>query len=531
MNRSTPAPKQVRPGFPAPVRRRIVWIGTGWVLATLAESTVYAVLAVTICDRGGVLPVLAAAAVSLVTTVLVSRAGYLGGARIAGDLYAQLGRSLSAAKLSWFTAENRALVTTVAGRSIPALMGVPAHQLQTLICAPLVPLLMVAAVGFVSGAREAGVLVLLLLAALAAQTLAQRHLQRADAERHRIEQEAMHATMEFVDHLELIRTAAGARGLVRADEVWARQEQAMARTNRAAAPATLVSSLASVMPVAGMLIMLAASGEFVTPAAALALLMLTIRASAPIDELALAGVSLNEVRSHSSAHHTVATAPSLPAPAAPVAPAGSEIELRDVAHPPALRGITAIVPAGARVHVAGSSGSGKSTLLGLLQRFDDPADGTITLDGVPLSALEETEITARIAYVPQDPIVLTGTLAENIRLGHPEASDDEILHAAERAQLGEVIARDPLGIHQHLGVHGQALSGGERQRVAIARALLKNAPVLVLDEATSALDTATEQRIADTLATHDGTLIFVTHRDPTIWRPNRTITLEGPQQA
>ncbi len=108
------------------------------------------------------LPVLAAAAVSLVATVLVSRSGYLSGARLAGDLYAQLGRALSATKLSWDTAENRALVTTVAGRGIPALMGVHAHQLQTVICAPLVPVLMVVAVGFVSGAGEACVLALLL---------------------------------------------------------------------------------------------------------------------------------------------------------------------------------------------------------------------------------------------------------------------------------------------------------------------------------------------------------------------------------
>lgn len=531
MNRSTSATEQARPGFPTPARRRIAWIGTGWVLVALAEATAYTVLAVAIRDRGGVLPVLAAAAVSLVATVLVSRTGYLGGARLAGDLHAQLGQSLSAAKLSWFTADNRALVTTVAGRSIPALMGVPAHQLQTVICAPLVPLLMIVAVGLVSGAREAGVLALLLLAALAAQMLAQRHLQRADAERHRIEQEATRATMELVDHLELIRTAAGPRGLVRADEAWARQEQAMARTNRAAAPATLVSSLASATPVAGMLILLAVSGQFAAPAAALALLVLTIRASAPIDELALAGVSLNDVRSHSSAYHSAATAPSLPAAAHPVPPAGSEIELRNVGHPPALRTITATIPPGARVHVAGPSGAGKSTILGLLQRFDDPAEGTVTLGGVSLSALEEAEITARIAYVPQDPVVLTGTLAENIRLGRPGASDDEIIHAAERAQLGEVIARDPLGIHQHLGVHGQALSGGERQRVALARALLKNAPVLVLDEATSALDAATEQRIADALADIDATLVFVTHRDPAIWHPDHTIPLEGPQPA
>lgn len=531
MNRSTSTPARVKSRFPAAARRRMTWIGAGWALAAVAEATAYTVLAIAIRDHGGVLPVLAAAAAALVTTVLVSRAGYLSGAWLAGDLYARLGRSLSAAKLSWFTAESRTVVTTVAGRSIPALMGVPAHQLQTLICAPLVPLLMVAAVGVVSGARAAGGLALLLITALAAQLIAQRHLQRADAARHRIEQEATRTTMELVDHLELLRTAAGARGLVRAEEVWARQGRAMAHTNRAAAPATFVSSLASVMPVAGMLILLAVSGEPSTPTAALALLVLTVRASAPIDELALAGVSLNEVRSHSSAYRSAATAPSLPAPADPAAPAGCEIGLRDVTHPPALHTITATIPAGARVHVAGASGVGKSTLLELLQRFDDPAEGVVTLGGVSLSALEETEITARIAYVPQDPVVLTGTLAENIGLGRPGAPDDAILRAAERAQLGEVITRDRRGIHQHVGIHGQSLSGGERQRVAIARALLKDAPVLVLDEATSALDETTEQRIADALVAHDGTLVFVTHRDPAIWRPDRTLTLEGPQPA
>ncbi|MDK8826568.1 ABC transporter, partial [Corynebacterium striatum] len=103
MNRNTPAPKQVRPGFPTVAKRRMAWIGAGWVLAALAEATAYTVLAFAIRDRGGVLPVLAAAAVSLVATVLVSRSGYLSGARLAGDLYAQLGRSLSATKLSWFT--------------------------------------------------------------------------------------------------------------------------------------------------------------------------------------------------------------------------------------------------------------------------------------------------------------------------------------------------------------------------------------------------------------------------------------------
>lgn len=533
--------REIGSAIPAETKRRLAGIGAGWVLAALAEASAYTVLAVAIRDRGGILPVLGAATASLVITVLVSRSGYLTGARMAGDLYAGLGRALARAKLSWFSAENRALIATAAGRSIPSLMGVPAHQLQTLICAALVPIAMVVAVAIVCGGAAAGALALLLGFAFAAQLFAQRRLQRADAERSRLERDATLATVELVEHLELLRTAAGPRrALDRAEQAWAGQERAMARTNRAAMPATFVSAVAGIAPLAGMLILLAAGGGFAEPAAALALVVLTTRAGAPLEDLALVGIALNDARAHLAAYRTVATAPSLPAvnggaavvghPAVvghdPVV-VGHAIRLDAVGHPPALRGVTASIPAGARVHIAGPSGSGKSTLLGLLMRFDDPERGSITLGGAPLTSLGEAQIAARIAYVPQHPVVFTGTLATNLRLGSPDASDEEILRAARRAQLGEVIDRDPLGLHQPVGVHGQALSGGERQRVAIARALVKGAPVLMLDEATSALDEQTERRIADAISDLDATLLLVTHRDPAPWRPDSTIVLKG----
>ncbi|WP_232299802.1 ATP-binding cassette domain-containing protein [Leucobacter komagatae] len=522
------------PALPRAARRRLALVAAGWALVALVEVAAYTCLALAIRDGGSIALVLTVAAASLLVTVLVSRAGYLAGARLAGDLYAGLGGALNRAKLSWFTPANRALVTTTSGRAIPSLMSVPAHQLQLLVLSPLIPLLLVGAVWIVAGAQTALLVLGLLLAALAVQALAQRALARSDANRHELETAATAATVELVEHLELLRTAAGpTRALERAEAAWAEQERAMARTNRAAAPATLLSAIASALPLAGALLFLTATGGFAEPAAALALLVLTARASAPIDDLALSGIALSELRAHTDAYRAVLGAPALPARAdtGPRAPAGHDISVRGLSQAPVLDGVTASIPAGARIHVTGPSGSGKSTLLGLLLRFDDPAGGEITLGGVPLTALSEADITSRVAYVPQDPIVFTGSLADNIRLGDPAASEEELAAAAAGAQLTEVVARDPLGIHQPVGTHGQRLSGGERQRVAIARALLKRAPVLILDEATSALDEHTEMLVAGAFAALDCTLVFVTHRDPSIWHPDHTITLEGPPTA
>ena len=515
--------------LPPVARRRLIAIGSGWALAALAEAGAYTVLAVAIRDGLGVWPVLTAAAVSLVATVLISRAGYLAGARLAGDLYDALGRTLARARLSWFTVEHRALVAAAAGRGIPTLMGVPAHQLQTLVLAPLVPALMVVATGLVIGWATAAALAALLAVALTAQVFAQRRLAATDAARHALEHAATGATIELVDSLELLRTAAGpTRALERAEATWGGRERAMARTTRAASLAELVSGLASAAPLAGVLLLLVASGGLADPASALALIVLTARASAPLNDLALIGISLSELRTHTASYRTVAAAPALPAPTRREAePSGHAIELAAAALPPALSEVTASLPEGARVHVAGPSGAGKSTLLGLLLRFDDPTQGTVSLGGVPLTALSEREITERIAYVPQDPVVFTGTIAENVRLGRPQASDAEVAVAVEAAQLGAVLARDPLGIHQPVGTNGQALSGGERQRVAIARAIIAEAPVLVLDEATSALDAETERRVAAAILELGSTLVVVTHRDPAVWRPDHTVALGG----
>ncbi|MEL5955260.1 ABC transporter ATP-binding protein [Streptomyces sp. CLV115] len=520
---TTPAPQ----ALPATAKRRLLLISLGWVLVAVAEAAAYTALAWAIANRQPPGPVLGAAGAAVAITVLVSRSGYLTGARLAGDLYDALGTAFARAKLSWFTETNRALIGTVAGRAIPTLMSVPAHQLQTFILSPLIPLLLLVGIGIVGGPSATLLVGALLALAFVAQSIAQRALARADAGRGDAEHAAAAASLEFIDHLELLRTTAGPeQAVARLTATWQAQEAALARTNNASAPATFVSGLAGVLPLAGLVVLLAATG-IDDPASALALVILTGRAAAPLDALALAGLTVNDLRTTLQQYRSVATPPALAEPSRSAPRNGHELELVNISHPPVLRDISAVVPEGARVLITGPTGSGKSTLLNVLMRFDDPEMGRVTLGGVALTELRHEDLAAHIAYVPQEPIVFDGTLAENIRLGNPAATDDDLVEAARKAQLDTVVTRSPHGIHQHVGHRGNALSGGERQRVALARALLKNAPILILDEATAALDTATEQRIVHTLRQLPSTIIAVTHRNTEVWDATDVITLHG----
>jgi ATP-binding cassette subfamily B protein/subfamily B ATP-binding cassette protein MsbA len=180
------------------------------------------------------------------------------------------------------------------------------------------------------------------------------------------------------------------------------------------------------------------------------------------------------------------------------------------------------------VALVGGTGAGKSTLLSLVPRFYDPTSGSVTLDGCDLREITKKSLRAQIAIVLQDTLLFSTSVRENIAYGRPEATEEEIVDAARRAQADEFIRQMPNGYQNAVGERGGHLSVGQRQRLGIARAFLKNAPVLLLDEPTSALDPTTESAIMETIKElmRGRTTLIATHRLATVHNVDQIIVLE-----
>ena len=199
----------------------------------------------------------------------------------------------------------------------------------------------------------------------------------------------------------------------------------------------------------------------------------------------------------------------------------------DGAQKPALDDVSFSIAEHQRVALVGPSGAGKTTVVSLLLRFFDPASGHIRIGGIDLRDLRTADLRAQVALVAQDTYLFHGTIADNLRIAKPEASDAEIEAAARAAQIDDFIRSLPDGYATEVGERGAQLSGGQRQRVAIARALLKNAPILILDEATSSVDPASEAAIQTALERlfHKRTTIVIAHRLSTIRQADRILVL------
>ena len=227
-----------------------------------------------------------------------------------------------------------------------------------------------------------------------------------------------------------------------------------------------------------------------------------------------------------------------PADPAPLPEGGGRVELRDVTFAydggePVLRDVDLTVEPGRTVALVGATGSGKSTLVMLIPRLYDVSEGSVRVDGADVRSLDPASLRGQVAVVSEDAFLFSASLRDNIAYARRDAGGDEVLQAASRAGLGELIDSLPDGLDTLVGERGLTLSGGQRQRVAIARALLTEPRILVLDDATSSVDATTESRIKSALreVMEGRTTFVIAHRLSTIALADEIVVLEDGRVA
>lgn len=292
-------------------------------------------------------------------------------------------------------------------------------------------------------------------------------------------------------------------------------------------PSTLIGTL----PVA---LALANWGIISAPQAALAV-MLSISMVGSLAKLEVFSENMRQVEFTVNGLQEFLEMPELPEPKSRAAVKSTGVNMKDVhfsytgrAEDEVLHGVDLNLPKGSFTALVGPSGSGKSTVAKLLARFWDVSSGSIEIGGVNVKDMPLSQLSEYVSFVTQDNFLFRTSLLENIRLGNPKATDEEVKAAARAAQCEEFILKLPQGYDTPAGEAGKRLSGGERQRIAIARMMLKNAPIVILDEATAFTDPENEDKIQQSIAalTKGKTLLVIAHRLSTIRNADNIVVLK-----
>ena len=293
-------------------------------------------------------------------------------------------------------------------------------------------------------------------------------------------------------------------------------------------PSTLIGTL----PVS---LALASDGVITAPQAALAV-MLSISMVGSLAKLEVFGNEIKQMQMTVEELEGFLNMENLKEPAQPAKLHGTDVVLSDVhfsydgkKENEVLHGVDLKLPQGSFTALVGPSGGGKSTVAKLIARFWDVTEGEITIGGVNIKDMPISQISEYVSFVSQDNFLFRCSLLENIRLGNPKATDEEVKAAAKAAQCEEFIKKLPQGYDTPAGEAGKRLSGGEKQRIAIARMMLKNAPIVILDEATAFTDPENEDKIQQSLAalTKGKTLLVIAHRLSTICHAENIVVLEN----
>lgn len=533
--------------LPPPGARRlrglVIWLSVAAVLHGVALGltgiTIAAALDAESAPVGWLTALAVSAAAFLVVQWLAQQRAFHVGASTARSLHHRLGDHLADLPLGWFTPARQAEIVDTATGGVPQLMSYPALLLRPALTAVVTPPAAALTLLLLDWRYSLAVLVACGMAWFVARHSA-RLAQAVDAQRHRTSTEATARVLEYADRQQVIRTDARPDDVsdlnLALDEV---------RTSSRRSAGTVIPGLvlfgltinALVAALLGITVALLAGRPEMGAFVGVVVVVVRLAGVAATGAELAAGLRLQAAALDRLAE--VLDVPPLPltpdaaprtgdnAPEAPLVRVENvsfgydgTAMLTDVSMELPRRGVTALV---------GPSGAGKTTILRLLARFWDPDVGTITLDGVDLRAMPSYDLYARLSTVLQDDYLLDLSIGENIRLGRPDATPDELDSAVRDAGLAETIEALPNGLDSPVGPGGILLSGGQRQRVYIARALIKASPLTLMDEATSELDpenawlvTAAVRRLAT-----KGAVVVVAHNLDTVTEAEQVLVMDS----
>ncbi|MFK0035268.1 ABC transporter ATP-binding protein [Pseudomonas monteilii] len=454
-----------------------------------------------------------------------------------------IGAQVAQLPLGWFTPDNTARLGHVITQGTMAVAQLPAHVLTPLISGYVTPLVVVLALFALH--PPLGLIALLALPALVAVLLFSARLGRgADQRFHQHFAAASQRMVEFAQAQSVLRAFNGSGGGTRllAQSLERQRSSGMGLIMRASLSALLNSwavqaTFAALLVAAGLWLGNRAGAQLQDAVAVVVALAMVCRFIDPLQDVANHVEILRGAHGQLQEIERILAATPLPEPDSPLQPVDGGIDLQGVSlrynpgGPAVLQNVNLSLPAGSMTAVVGASGSGKTSLMRLIARFFDTTQGSVRIGGVDVRKMARASLTDTVSQVLQDTWLFQGSIADNIRIGKPDASDAEVLQAAHMAGLTNVIDRLPEGLDTPVGEGGVRLSGGERQRVTIARALIKQAPVLLVDEATAALDAENQAVIAQTLHSLRGrcTLVVIAHQLSTVAMADHIVVLEAGQ--
>ena len=453
---------------------------------------------------------------------------------MADGLFQRLGNHIAQLPLGWFDATRVGGLGRLTSQGVIDVMGVPAHLLRPVVNAFLTPITVIV-VMFVFDWRLA-------LAALITAPLAWlvyrwsgNLVALTDHRTHAAASEASGRIVEFAQAQAVLRAFGRSSDNYQHLEDALREQRDAARAQLLTAAPGLACFILVVQLAFSILVLfglnLALGGDFEV-AELLAILALAARYVQPLIEAADLGGALRISQNSLGRMDDLFANEPLPEPSESADPQEPTIDFESVEFGyddrPVLKGVSFHVPQRSMTAIVGPSGAGKTTILRLIARFWDTDSGVVRVGGVDVRDLSTEVLMSQISVVFQDVYLFDGTIEENIRLGRPDASAEQVRAAAELARVDEIAARLSDGWETPVGEGGIRLSGGERQRVSIARAILKDAPIVLLDEATAALDPLNDRWIQQALnsLTSEKTIVVVAHRLQTIQSADHILVLE-----